>query len=108
MPSKPPQSKAKRSANRTAKKLPGKIAKRFKQRALKERYEDEIWSKVEAKKVGAEECTAQEKAQGEILTDVAPQAIAIPLVAAPPRLKGRKKGLTKRLIIAAQREKLVL
>ena len=46
MPSKPPQSTAQKKRQRTATKLPGKIAKRFKLNKIKAREEDIEWGKL--------------------------------------------------------------
>lgn len=43
MPSKPPQSAAQKKRKRTATKLPGKIAKRFKLKRMKTREEEKQW-----------------------------------------------------------------
>ena len=97
MPSKPPISKPKKAANRTAKKLPGRIAKRFKQKAQKNMLEDERWAKIEAEK------------NGVVVEDVKIEAKA-PVVQ-PPQPKaapGRKKGMNNRRVRMAAREKLVL
>lgn len=97
MPSKPPISKAKKAVNRTAKKLPGKIAKRFKQKALKDQIEDERWSKIELKKVGA---VGFENLNSSLS--------AVPVATVLIKGTKRKRGMTNRLIRAAEREKLVV
>ena len=43
MGSKPPQSKAKKSKNKTAKKLPGNIAKRWKEKRSEKLEDDKKW-----------------------------------------------------------------
>lgn len=86
MPSKPPQSKATKSVKKTATKLPGKIAKRFKEKKKAEAAEDVAWSSVSST---VDNNTVDNNSIKTIITH-------------------KKKGLSKRLLKIKEREKVMM
>lgn len=84
MPSKPPTSKAFKSARRTAKKLPSKIAKRFKKKTLKEQREEEVWSNKEKQKTST--IIPTKKAELDV-----PPVVMIAGIPVPADVSTRKK-----------------
>jgi hypothetical protein len=127
MPSKPPISKAKKAQNRAAKKLPGHIAKRFKNKAMKDKEEDEMWAAIAQKKEGTRNnsniinnSNIHSSSSGEKDKDgdaseptetvVSPTALCAPsaVVMNNTSIKGRKKGMTNRLLKLAMREKIII
>jgi F420-0:gamma-glutamyl ligase len=122
MPSKPPQSKAQKKANRTAKKLPGHVSKKRQKKRLIQQEEDEFWENVVLKKKrGIHEVDQQAidiaSAGGDVVsvppTDTSglPQSTENEVQQLAPTVAKKlklKKGQTKRLLKLAMHEKGII
>jgi hypothetical protein len=118
MPSKPPQSKAQKKANRTAKKLPGHVSKKRQKKRLIQQQEDEFWENVVFKKKrGIDEVDQQASAGGDVVsvppsdTSGSPQSTENEVQQLAPTVAKKlklKKGQTKRLLKLAMHEKGII
>ena len=89
MPSKPPRSKAAKKCAKTAKPLPGKIKKRFKDRQMQELVDEQFWKQNDGKKS----------------TSSTLCAMSLESKPSTKSLKGKK--ITRRLERITQREKIM-
>lgn len=103
MPSKPPQSKAQKKANRTAKKQSGHILKKRLKKRLLELQEDETWDNIAVKKRIVSVAVDAEKKVESQLIGLASQSVIIQQGATLKQV--RKKGHTKRMLKVAIHEK---